>query len=77
MVALLNSDRLLDRLTQPIERDHGDRMEIIRGISHMVRDFPLLGTGLGTFSAIFPSYDRSNAPVFATHAENEYCAAPE
>ena len=37
---------------------------------HIVRDFWLTGTGLGTFSGVFRVYDSNPDGVIATHAEN-------
>ncbi|MBC8107449.1 MAG: O-antigen ligase family protein [Anaerolineae bacterium] len=72
MVVLLDYNRLLGRLMESGERAHGNRMEILRDIRHQWKEFPLLGSGLGTFSVIFPMYDRSAFTMFASHAENEY-----
>ncbi len=38
----------------------------------IVRDFPLLGTGLGTFPDIFPLYQSKHSLLFFEHAENDY-----
>ncbi len=38
----------------------------------MVKDFPVFGTGLGTFPHVFPQYKTMRRDVFFTHAENEY-----
>ena len=72
VVFLLDSNRVLARMTESSERAEGGRIEILRSLRHAWLDFPILGTGLGTFAVVFPRYDRSNLPVFASHAENEY-----
>lgn len=72
IVVLLDFNRVMLRLTESGERVHGNRMEILRDLRHQWTDYPVLGSGLGTFSVIFPMYDRSNLPMFASHAENEY-----
>jgi O-antigen ligase len=36
------------------------------------KDFPLLGSGLGTFAQIFPTYRSFHIQGFHTHAENDY-----
>ncbi|MGH7176335.1 MAG: O-antigen ligase family protein, partial [Tepidisphaeraceae bacterium] len=50
----------------------GSRVEIVRDLLRAWRQFPALGTGLGTFAQVFPMFDRSQVVMFATHAENEY-----
>jgi O-antigen ligase len=37
----------------------------------IVRDFPLWGTGLGTFTQVFPSYRSFHLEGLVTHAEND------
>ncbi|MFQ6110000.1 MAG: O-antigen ligase family protein [Candidatus Aminicenantales bacterium] len=46
-----------------------------RNITSIVSDFPLFGTGLGTFASIYPayeSYERITNPGRLTHAHNDY-----
>ena len=38
----------------------------------IIKDFPLLGTGLGTFAQIFPVYQSFPLLASITHAENDY-----
>jgi O-antigen ligase len=38
----------------------------------IVKDFPLFGSGLGTFVYIFPMYRTLHIEGFATHAENDF-----
>jgi O-antigen ligase len=38
----------------------------------IVKDYPLLGSGLGTFRYVYPMYQMTNSKVFFAHAENEY-----
>ena len=38
----------------------------------IVRDFPLLGSGLGTFPQVFPRYRTFHVIGLATHAENDF-----
>lgn len=37
-----------------------------------VHDFPVLGTGLGTFAEIYPMYETKYNPGLVDHAENDY-----
>jgi O-antigen ligase len=38
----------------------------------VVKDYPILGTGLGTFSHIFPMYKSFHMRRFVSHAENDF-----
>jgi O-antigen ligase len=38
----------------------------------IIKDFPLLGSGLGTFTQIFPMYRTYHTIALATHAENDF-----
>jgi O-antigen ligase len=38
----------------------------------MIRDFPLFGAGLGTFTQVFPMYRSFHIRGLATHAENDF-----
>jgi O-antigen ligase len=40
--------------------------------SKIVLDFPILGSGLGTFSQIFPMYKSFHIRRFVSHAENDF-----
>jgi O-antigen ligase len=40
--------------------------------SKIVKDFPILGSGLGTFSQIFPMYKSFHIRRFVSHAENDF-----
>jgi O-antigen ligase len=40
--------------------------------SHIIKDFPLFGSGLGTFAQIFPMYRSFPIRGFVTHAENDF-----
>ena len=42
---------------------------------HMSSQFPLLGTGLGTFQWVFPGYDHTLSRSTATYADNDYLQA--
>lgn len=41
----------------------GGRIESYKSTLQIIRDYPLLGTGLGTFRWVFPPYRSSNIPV--------------
>jgi O-antigen ligase/tetratricopeptide (TPR) repeat protein len=67
-------DAVYDRLAtlRNVHAAEGGRTQMLRDIGLEVRNFPILGAGLGTHEFIFPMFDRSNVPLIATHAENEY-----
>ena len=48
------------------------RTDIWRDTLKIVKDFPVTGTGLGTFSHIFPKYKNMKLQLFFTHTENDY-----
>jgi O-antigen ligase len=48
------------------------RWEIWGGTLQMIRDFPLFGAGLGTFTQVFPMYRSFHIRGLATHAENDF-----
>jgi len=48
------------------------RYEIWPAAMTMVKDFPLLGTGLGTFSSVFLGYQRAFPSAYFDHAHNDY-----
>jgi O-antigen ligase len=72
-VGLGQSDRLVARFgAQPGDSWTGHRLQMLRDLSVSWGKFPLFGTGMGTHPVIFPMLDRSDVPLFASHAENEY-----
>jgi len=38
----------------------------------MIADFPLFGTGLGTFASVYPAYEKIGVDGFLVHAHNDY-----
>ncbi len=52
--------------------DFETRWKIWGGTLQMVRDFPLFGSGLGTFAQVFPMYRSFHIRGLATHAENDF-----
>jgi O-antigen ligase/tetratricopeptide (TPR) repeat protein len=66
-------ERLSARMAEP--GAIGVRLQMLHDIRDLVRTFPLLGTGLGSFEWIYPMYDRTLSPSTATHLENEYLQA--
>jgi len=52
--------------------DFKSRWQIWVDTFRIFKDFPLLGSGLGTFAQIFPMYRSFHIQGFHTHAENDY-----
>ena len=48
------------------------RLDIWKDSSGIIRDFPLTGTGLGSFVQIYPAYRTITAEGIADHAHNDY-----
>lgn len=52
---------------------HEDRPLYWSNVLGVVRDFPVFGTGLGTFAAAYPAYEKKGGPeMLLTHAHNDY-----
>ena len=54
-----------------------DRLQIVKDLTVNFRRFPVLGTGMGTHSVVYPMIDSSNLTTLCTHAENEYAQVME
>ena len=52
--------------------DFGHRWAVWLDTARIVRDFPLFGTGLGTFWQVFPMYRSFHLIGFTEHAENDF-----
>lgn len=77
-VLYIGFDAVYDRLATLRNLDrYGGRWQILKDLSVSFRRFPILGTGLGTHSVVYPMFDRSTITALATHAENEYAQATE
>ena len=48
------------------------RAHFWQGTVQIIRDHPLLGTGLGAFSAVYPRYDTANGNYRLEQAHNDY-----
>lgn len=49
-----------------------DRWRLWTNTLQIIRDYPLFGTGLGTFTQIFPMYRSFHIRGLITHAENDF-----
>jgi O-antigen ligase len=48
------------------------RLVIWEGTVDLLQDFPMLGTGLGTFACIYPAYQTAITPKIIDHAHSDY-----
>jgi len=55
-----------------VSEDLKSRTTIWTDSFKIVKDFPILGSGLGTFSQIFPMYKSFHIRRFVSHAENDF-----
>lgn len=53
-------------------QDFGVRWESWVNTFQIFKDFPIFGSGLGTFTWVFPMYRSDHDIGFATHSENDY-----
>ncbi|MDO8301901.1 MAG: O-antigen ligase family protein [Sedimentisphaerales bacterium] len=58
--------------TFSIAEHYGWRLQILNDLKAVYKEFPIIGTGLGTYSVVYPLFSNINAHVLFTHAENEY-----
>jgi O-antigen ligase len=64
-------DATLDRFALENLAQEG-RPQYWANMTRMIGDFPLLGTGLGTFAYAYPSYEKGQIHAFLVHAHNDY-----
>ena len=71
VVVMASWDRLEDRFAD-LEEDHVGRLGIWTDSIGIVRNYPLLGTGLGTFKNAYMRYQTSGSRLLYDHAHNDY-----
>ena len=64
-------DKVQDRLAETSLALEA-RDEVVIDAIEIVTDFPLIGTGGGSFYSVFPSYKKSDVYDFYDHAHNDY-----
>jgi O-antigen ligase len=69
--AWIGLDTVLSRFITSTE-DFGFRWTMWANTFQILKDFPLFGSGLGTFVYIFPMYRSLHVQGLATHAENDF-----
>jgi O-antigen ligase/tetratricopeptide (TPR) repeat protein len=72
LVALMyyGFDRVYERMADP--RGLHGRLQMIHDTHDIIRRFPVLGTGLGSFEWVYPAYNHTNEANTAGYLENEY-----
>jgi tetratricopeptide (TPR) repeat protein/O-antigen ligase len=77
-ILLVGFDAVYDRFATLYDFNaYKSRWQNLKDITASFVQFPILGTGLGTHSVVYPMYQSVNVPVLFTHAENEYAQAFE
>jgi len=64
-------ERVVDRL-QNTTLEGEQRDEVIIDSLTVIADFPIFGTGAGSFYAIFPTYQNPKISLYYDHAHNDY-----
>lgn len=64
--------RIEQRFVEVAEVGKIKRFELWANTTDIVKDYPLVGTGLGTFKNIYPVYQEGNSTLFFAYAENDY-----
>jgi O-antigen ligase len=77
LVSWLGIGRALDRFAayKGLEVSEGRRVEMLQGSLRIFRDYPVLGTGLGTLQEVFPRYDTIYDGLVVNHTHNDYAEA--
>jgi len=65
-------DRYQTLLHLPEDRSMRGRIVVWTDSLRIAADHPVMGTGLGTFGAVYPAYKTLPDPVFYEHAHNDY-----
>ena len=63
--------RVVERIAQTTAESE-DRDEVAAYALGMWKDYPVFGSGLGSFPVVFPRYSADGTPVSYTHAHNDY-----
>ncbi len=63
--------RVVERIAQTTVQTE-DRDEVAGYALNMWKDYPVFGSGLGSFAAVFPRYSEAGTPASYTYAHNDY-----
>jgi len=65
------TQRVIERIVQT-SAETEDRGAVAGYALQMWKDYPVFGSGLGSFAAVFPRYSAEGTPMSYTHAHNDY-----
>lgn len=71
-VVMASWSRIEDRFGEIREERNIARVDIWKDTAHIISDFPVFGTGLGTFNNIYPRYQTKYPQLLFDHAHNDY-----
>jgi len=69
--AVIGLDAVISRFFA-VSEGFKSRWEIWANTLQIIKDFPLMGSGLGTFTQVFPAYRSFHIEGLVTHAENDF-----
>ncbi len=69
--AYFGTQKVVDRISETTLKTE-DRDEVAGYALKMWKDFPVLGSGLGSFASVFPRYSGEGTSQSYTHAHNDY-----
>ena len=69
--AYFGAEKVVERIEQTGSRTE-DRDEVAGYALEMWKDYPIFGSGLGSFPAVFPRYSAQGTVAAYTHAHNDY-----
>ncbi len=72
IAAIAGMSRIEDRFREIGETENIPRLDIWDDSINMAKDFPVLGTGAGTFRSVYPIYQTKYPLTIFEHAENDY-----
>jgi O-antigen ligase len=65
-------ERIAQRFDDLEQYNQVGRLDLLENSLAIVKDFPLFGTGLGTFGQAYRSYQTTKPALFFDHAHNDY-----
>ena len=77
ILAIIGTNPLIARMSHTMNQMQSpgavDRIKIWKGTINMIKDYPLAGTGVGTFAALFPKYEPPDrVKEVVEYAHNDY-----
>jgi putative inorganic carbon (HCO3(-)) transporter len=69
--AYFGTQRVVERIGQSTVQSE-DRGAVAGYAIEMWKDYPVFGSGLGSFAAVFPRYSAEGTPLSYTHAHNDF-----